>query len=349
MSSRQLQRYFDALEAQMQQDDGMNGAMDTNYQDEAASIMRLVARQARTDLEEPVGFENMVITMEAFLAVFPSITPSSKREGFATVPNVSWKDVGAHQSLREELQQAIVEPIKDPDRYSAMGITSPTGVLLWGPPGCGKTLLAKAVAAESQANFIAVKGPELLSKFVGDSEAAVRRLFARARSSVPCVIFFDELDALVPRRDDSGSEAGARVVNTLLAELDGLDSRAGIYIIAATNRPDMIDDAMLRPGRLETPLFVDLPRAEERVDILRTLVRRIPVEDPEAIVQVGRDCKGYSGADLSALLREGGNQALRRNGRTITETDIKQAMQKIVGSVSNIEKYRQMQGRFGHK
>ncbi|KAI7049811.1 hypothetical protein KC352_g45827, partial [Hortaea werneckii] len=156
-----------------------------------------------------------------------------------------------------------------------------TGVLLWGPPGCGKTILAKAVAAESRANFISIKGPELLNKFVGESEAAVRRVFVRARSSAPCVIFFDELDALVPRRDDAGSDSSARVVNTLLTELDGLADRQGIYVIAATNRPEIIDEAMLRPGRLETPLFVDLPGPEERVEILRALLRSKPILEEE--------------------------------------------------------------------
>lgn len=335
----------------MRQDDKSNGAMDVDSQSQTESIMRIVARATRPDLEEPAGFDEMALTMEAFLAVFPTITPSSKREGFATVPNVSWKDVGAHQSLREELQVAIVEPIKDPDMYATIGIDSPTGVLLWGPPGCGKTLLAKAVAAESQANFISVKGPELLSKFVGDSEAAVRRLFARARSSVPCVIFFDELDALVPRRDDSGSEAGARVVNTLLSELDGLDSRAGIYIIAATNRPDIIDDAMLRPGRLDLPLFVDLPGPNERVEILKTLIkaRHVPVEDLDKIAEIGHECEGYSGADLGALLRQAGIQTLARKSRVVSEEDTRRAMKKVVGSVRNIGDYRKLQVKFGQK
>lgn len=314
------------------------------------SRRNLIARCKMTSAPEPPGFEKFTISMTAFLAVLPGITPSSKREGFATIPNVSWEDIGALKSVREELQTAIVEPIKEPELYAAVGISAPTGVLLWGPPGCGKTLLAKAVAAESKANFISVKGPELLNKFVGESEAAVRKVFSRARSSVPCVIFFDELDALVPRRDDMGSEASARVVNTLLTELDGLEERAGIYVIAATNRPDMIDEAMLRPGRLETPLFVDLPGPAERVEILSTLLRSKPIDNLTEIVAVARDaCHGYSGADLGALVREAGNSTIRRKGKVITAEDFIQASKTVTGSVVDMSRYYKLRQRFGHR
>ena len=225
--SWQLSKYFDALKNQTLEHDTSRDSDNGSQKGVANSIYRFIDRLKRHDMPQPEGFLNERIGMNAFEAVLPSITPSSKREGFATIPDISWDDIGALRSVREELQVAIVEPIKNPGVYAAMGIDAPSGVLLWGPPGCGKTLLAKAVAAESRANFISVKGPELLNKFVGESEAAVRRLFSRARSSVPCVIFFDELDALVPRRDDQGSDASARVVNTLLTELDGLNERAG--------------------------------------------------------------------------------------------------------------------------
>ncbi|KAJ3543537.1 hypothetical protein NMY22_g3105 [Coprinellus aureogranulatus] len=212
---------------------------------------------------------------------------------------------------------SIVEPIKRPELFNAVGIQAPCGVLMWGPPGCGKTLLAKAVANESRANFMSVKGPELLNKYVGESERAVRQIFSRARASSPCVIFFDELDALVPRRDDSLSESSARVVNTLLTELDGLESRKGVYVIAATNRPDMIDPAMVRPGRLDKLLYVDLPSADERAEIVRTMTRKLPLGGSEQVRQsiealVRERCEGYSGADLASLVREAGVVALRR-------------------------------------
>ncbi|THV01438.1 AAA-domain-containing protein [Dendrothele bispora CBS 962.96] len=264
----------------------------------------------------------LCITSSDFEMALKTVQPSSKREGFATVPDVTWADVGALHETREELHMAIVQPIKRPELFSAVGIEAACGVLLWGPPGCGKTLLAKAVANESRANFISVKGPELLNKYVGESERAVRQVFSRARASSPCVVFFDELDALVPRRDDTLSESSARVVNTLLTELDGLDARKSVYVIAATNRPDMIDPAMVRPGRLDKLLYVDLPNSDERAEIVRTMMRRVPlrvsdgatIDQARSVVEtfVREKCDGYSGADLAALVREAGVIALKR-------------------------------------
>ncbi|KAF5368493.1 hypothetical protein D9758_002145 [Tetrapyrgos nigripes] len=264
----------------------------------------------------------LYITSHDFELALKTVQPSSKREGFATVPDVTWADVGALHGTREELHMAIVQPIRRPELFSAVGIEAACGVLLWGPPGCGKTLLAKAVANESRANFISVKGPELLNKYVGESERAVRQVFSRARASSPCVVFFDELDALVPRRDDNLSESSARVVNTLLTELDGLDARKSVYVIAATNRPDMIDPAMVRPGRLDKLLYVDLPNADERTEIVRTMTRKVPLRASEGenldqarlVVEtfVREKCDGYSGADLAALVREAGVNALKR-------------------------------------
>ncbi|EMR09146.1 hypothetical protein PNEG_02489 [Pneumocystis murina B123] len=255
----------------------------------------------------------MCITIDDFLEALPKIQPSSKREGFATVPDVTWADVGALESIRMEMQMAIVQPIKHPELYERVGITAPSGVLLWGPPGCGKTLLAKAVANESRANFISVRGPELLNKYVGESERAVRQVFSRARASAPCIIFFDELDAIVPRRDDSLPESSARVVNTLLTELDGLNDRRGIYVIAATNRPDIIDPAMMRPGRLDKPLFVELPSEDERYEILKTLTKKTPISSSVNLLQIAKDqrCQNFSGADLAALVREAAVLALQ--------------------------------------
>ncbi|CEH13374.1 aaa-domain-containing protein [Ceraceosorus bombacis] len=259
--------------------------------------------------------ESISITPEDFLGALASVQPSSKREGFATVPDVTWADVGALRETRDELCMAIVEPILRPELFAAVGVSASSGVLLWGPPGCGKTLVAKAVANESRANFISVKGPELLNKYVGESEKAVRQVFSRARNSSPCVIFFDELDALVPRRDSQLSEASARVVNTLLTELDGLESRKQTYVIAATNRPDMIDPAMCRPGRLDKLLYVDLPDPQERAEILRTLTTKSPLagDIDLTVVALDRRAHGFSGADLAALTREAAVTALRES------------------------------------
>jgi len=197
----------------------------------------------------PEQMEPLYVTMSDFLSAIPHVQPSSKREGFATVPDVSWNDIGALQQVRDELTLSVLEPIRNPETFHALGLSLPAGVLLYGPPGCGKTLLAKAIANESGANFISVKGPELLDKYVGESERAVRVVFERARSSSPCVVFFDELDSLCPKRgsDSGGGGVSERVVNQLLTEMDGLDSRRSVFVIAATNRPELIDPAMMRP------------------------------------------------------------------------------------------------------
>ncbi|KDQ59108.1 hypothetical protein JAAARDRAFT_33836 [Jaapia argillacea MUCL 33604] len=272
----------------------------------------------------PHQLSPLYITHPDFLSALSSIQPSSTREGFTTIPSTTYADIGALAHVREELNMAVVQPIRRPEVFRRVGVEAGCGVLMWGPPGCGKTLLAKAVANESRANFISVKGPELLNKYVGESERAVRQVFTRARASAPCVIFFDELDALVPRRDDSLSESSARVVNTLLTELDGLDSRKGVYVIAATNRPDMIDPAMCRPGRLDKLLYVDLPSPDERVEIFRTVSRKVPFarragegtgeRDVKKEVEelVREKCDGYSGADLASIVREAGVMALKR-------------------------------------
>ncbi|OJT15097.1 hypothetical protein TRAPUB_8354 [Trametes pubescens] len=298
---------------------------DASRQTAASSIIHFL--RAHPDPLTEAQLAPLCITYSDFTLALQHVQPSSKREGFATVPDVTWADIGALHGTREELHMAIVQPIRRPELFSAVGIVAACGVLLWGPPGCGKTLLAKAVANESRANFISVKGPELLNKYVGESERAVRQVFSRARASSPCVIFFDELDALVPRRDDSMSESSARVVNTLLTELDGLDARKSVYVIAATNRPDMIDPAMCRPGRLDKLLYVDLPTPTERAEIIRKMTRKVPMGGENSGMQeaieilVRERCEGYSGADLAALVREAGVAALKRALGALDEMD----------------------------
>jgi ribosome biogenesis ATPase len=259
--------------------------------------------------------EPLFVTMSDFLEAIPHVQPSSKREGFATIPDVSWENIGALQGIREELSLSVLEPITHPEKFTALGLPLPAGVLLYGPPGCGKTLLAKAIANESGANFISVKGPELLDKYVGESERAVRQVFERARSSSPCIVFFDELDSLCPKRgsDSGGGGVSERVVNQLLTEMDGLESRRSVFVIAATNRPELIDPAMLRPGRLDKLLYVPLPTPEDRVSILKALAKKVQLGsdvDLEAIA-CSKRADGYSGADCAALLREAGLAVLR--------------------------------------
>jgi ribosome biogenesis ATPase len=343
-----IKRYLDILKSNSGEEMEMeieNDEGDDIISPKVRELRRLITHAK----ENPIGeeTETVLVSNADFFTALPKIQPSSKREGFATIPDTTWADIGALGGIREELTTAIVEPIKNPEIYAQVGITAPTGVLLWGPPGCGKTLLAKAVANESRANFISVKGPELLNKFVGESERAVRQVFVRARSSIPCVIFFDELDALVPRRDDTLSEASARVVNTLLTELDGLgSSRQGIYVIAATNRPDIIDPAMLRPGRLETLLFVNLPSPLERVDILQTLLRKLPIEFNEDMRRLAEECEGYSGADLGSLLRRAGYSAIKRRD-TIRLEDFVTAKSFIRPSVTDMKKYERLKRDWG--
>lgn len=339
--SAAIKRFLETLKAQANEMD-----VDGVLSQASAKVLEL-RRLIKLAKQPSLGVaETIFITIDDFLTALPKIQPSSKREGFATVPETTWADIGALRPVREELLTAIVEPIRNPEKYERVGITAPTGVLLWGPPGCGKTLLAKAVANESKANFISVKGPELLNKYVGESERAVRQVFVRARSSIPCVIFFDELDALVPKRDDALSESSARVVNTLLTELDGLNSRQGIYVVAATNRPDIIDPAMLRPGRLETLLFVDLPGEDERVEILQTLSRNLSIPFTDAIAEIARSCHGFSGADLESLLRRAGYAAIKRND-DIKHEDFISAKGKVRASVSDRKKYIRLKEQWG--
>ena len=338
--SAAIKRFLSTLKAAASE---MDIDSDPSISSKVLDLRRLIKRAKESSMEEASA---IAITSDDFTTALPKIQPSSKREGFATIPDTTWADIGALRPVREELLTAIVEPIRHPEKYARVGITAPTGVLLWGPPGCGKTLLAKAVANESRANFISVKGPELLNKYVGESERAVRQVFVRARSSIPCVIFFDELDALVPKRDDTVSESSARVVNTLLTELDGLSNREGIYVIAATNRPDIIDPAMLRPGRLETLLFVDLPGEEERAEILQTLARNLGISFSPAIADVARRCRGFSGADLESLLRRAGYAAIKREDDIKLE-DFEKAEDSVRPSVGDRRKYDRLKMLWG--
>ncbi|NXB70590.1 NVL protein, partial [Donacobius atricapilla] len=286
----------------------------TDILDELQRLLDLLKEQAPLPEEQ---LQKLCIEMNDFIVALSSVQPSAKREGFVTIPDVTWADIGALEDVREELTMAILAPVRNPEQFKALGLTTPAGVLLAGPPGCGKTLLAKAVANESGLNFISVKGPELLNMYVGESERAVRQVFQRARNSAPCVIFFDEVDALCPRRSDRESGASVRVVNQLLTEMDGLENRQQVFIMAATNRPDIIDPAILRPGRLDKTLYVGLPPPEDRLAILKTITKdgtRPPLDSDVSLEEIAysQHCDCYTGADLSALVREASICALRQ-------------------------------------
>ncbi|NWV84177.1 NVL protein, partial [Dasyornis broadbenti] len=288
--------------------------IETDILDELQRLLDLLKEQ---DPLPEKQLQKLCIEMNDFIVALSSVQPSAKREGFVTIPDVTWADIGALEDVREELTMAILAPVRNPEQFKALGLTTPAGVLLAGPPGCGKTLLAKAVANESGLNFISVKGPELLNMYVGESERAVRQVFQRARNSAPCVIFFDEVDALCPRRSDREVRASVRVVNQLLTEMDGLENRQQVFIMAATNRPDIIDPAILRPGRLDKTLYVGLPPPEDRLAILKTITKdgtRPPLDTDVSLEEIAysQHCDCYTGADLSALVREASICALRQ-------------------------------------
>lgn len=284
-----------------------------------ASKLRAIMSILRSDSESLAEklTEEKHMRVEDFQMALNAYVPCAKREGFASVPSVTWHDVGALKGVQEELQRMIVWPVKYKDLYDKNKFSSSSGVLLWGPKGCGKTLLAKAVANESGINFLSVKGPELLNMFVGESERSVRRVFERAKNSAPCVILFDELDALcAPRSNSSGNAAADRVVNTLLTEMDGVGPKKQIFVMGTTNRIENIDSAMLRPGRLEERIFVGLPTPEGRVDILKALTKNgtepklASDVDLEAVAQ-DHHCDGFSGADLASLVRRASDAAIK--------------------------------------
>ncbi|XP_047190727.1 nuclear valosin-containing protein-like isoform X2 [Scophthalmus maximus] len=284
--------------------------------DEQGELWHLLNLLKSIDSLSEEQLAGLSILMSDFQTSLSSIQPSAKREGFATVPDVTWENVGALQDIREELTMAILAPVRSPEQFKALGLSAPSGVLLAGPPGCGKTLLAKAVANESGLNFISVKGPELLNMYVGESERAVRQVFQRGRNSAPCVIFFDEIDALCPRRSGHESGSSVRVVNQLLTEMDGLETRRQVFIMAATNRPDIIDPAILRPGRLDKTLYVGLPPPADRHAILLTITKggtKPQLEQDVSLEEIAFDerCDCFTGADLTALVREASVNALR--------------------------------------
>ncbi|KAK9501208.1 hypothetical protein O3M35_002278 [Rhynocoris fuscipes] len=315
--------------------------------------------------------DNVCIEMDDILNALKSVQPSAKREGFATVPDVSWNDIGSLKEVKDKLDISIMIPVKYPALFERIGVRAPSGVLLYGPPGCGKTLVAKAVANEANINFISVKGPELLNMYVGESERAVRQCFQRARNSQPCVIFFDEIDALCPRRSDSTEgSVSSRVVNQVLTEMDGVEDRQGVFLMAATNRPDMVDPAVLRPGRLDKLVYVGLPNPEDRVDILRAITKggtKPKFSDDITLEEIGLkdECTGYSGADLAALVREASVLALteyvkkeKQEDRDGGEPDILvsqhhfiKAFEQIKPSVSEVDhlRYKQFHSMYGSK
>jgi len=285
-----------------------------------AALQQIREKMDLIDLEdENIDAEvlnSLAVTMENFRFAMGKSTPSAIRETVVEVPNVTWDDVGGLENVKKELQELVQYPVEHPEKFLKFGMQPSRGVLFYGPPGCGKTLLAKAIANECQANFISIKGPELLTMWFGESEANVRDIFDKARSAAPCVLFFDELDSIAKARGGSVGDAGGaadRVINQILTEMDGMGSKKNVFIIGATNRPDIIDPAILRPGRLDQLIYIPLPDDGSRRSILKANLRKTPVAKEVDLQYMAKMTKGFSGADLTEICQRACKLAIREN------------------------------------
>ncbi len=271
----------------------------------------------------PEVLENLTVTRDDFLNALKRVQPSAMREVMVEVPNIGWADIGGADEAQLKLKEGIELPLKNPDAFRRLGIRPAKGFLLYGPPGTGKTLLAKAVAKESEANFISIKSSDLLSKWYGESEQQISRLFQRARQVAPCVIFIDEIDSLVPARGSSGNEpqVTSRVVNTILAEMDGMEELASVVLVGATNRPTLIDPALLRPGRLDELIYVGTPDAAGRTHILGIHTKKMPLAKDVDLADIARQTERFTGADLEDVVRRAGLVAIRKHGAGAKKVD----------------------------
>jgi len=281
--------------------------------------------------------EQIKVTREDFANALRIVQPSALREVILEIPNVRWEDVGDLEQVKQELREAVEWPLKYPDVFKRLGIRPPRGILLYGPPGTGKTLLAKAVATESEANFISVKGPEVLSKWVGESEKAIREIFRKARETAPCIVFFDELDAIAPRRG-MHTDAGVtdRIVNQILTEMDGIQILKGVVVIGATNRPDILDPALLRPGRFDRVMYVPPPDERGRYQIFQIHTREMPLDDDVDLRKLAEMTEGYTGADIEAVCREAALTAAREdlNIKKVSMRHFLAALEKVKPSIT---------------
>jgi transitional endoplasmic reticulum ATPase len=271
------------------------------------------------------------VSMEDFTIALALIRPSALREVFVERPNVHWNDVGGLEYVKEQLREAIEMPIKNPEAFEKIGIRPIKGILLVGAPGTGKTMLAKAVATEREANFISIKGPELLNKYVGESEKAVRELFRKARMAAPCIIFIDEIDSIAAVRDSDSNDSmvGERVVDTLLTEMDGLHETKSVFVLAATNRPDAIDPAIMRPGRFDKIIEIPMPDESTRIAIFKVHTRKMPLGKDVSPDLLGKLSENYTGAEIENVVREAGMNAIRAKREIVTKSDFEKALDEV--------------------
>lgn len=290
--------------------------------------------------------QKLKVTADDFDYALHMVQPSAMREVMIEIPKVKWEDVGGLLDVKESLKEAVEWPLQNPESFKKMGIRPARGILMYGPPGCGKTMIAKAVANEAGANFISIKGPEIFSKYVGDSEKHIREIFRRARQVAPAIVFIDEIDAIAPRRGtDIGSHVTEQVVSQLLTEMSGLEDLTGVVVLAATNRPDIMDPALLRPGRFDRMIYVPAPDEKTREQILKVHTKDMPLVSVD-LKKLADKTDKYSGADLEALVREAGMIALRENIKSdeVTKEHFEKALQKIKPSISDdiFKKYQKV-------
>ncbi len=280
--------------------------------------------------------EKLKVTKDDFDYALRIVQPSAMREVLIEIPKVKWSDVGGLDEVKDALKEAVEWPLKNPDSFKRLGVKPPHGILLYGPPGCGKTHIVRALANEAGTNFIAIKGPELLSKWVGESEQHVRDIFRRARQVAPAIIFFDEMDSLAPKRGmDAGSRVTEQVVSQILTEMSGLEELEGVVVIAATNRPDILDPALLRPGRFDRLIYVPAPDEKTRLEILKVHTKDMPLKTV-SLEKLAKATEGYSGADLEGLVREAAMFALRENAKAkeVIMKNFDHALKKIKPSIT---------------
>ena len=307
------------------------------------------------DLDKPIPTEilqKMEVKMNDFRDAHKAIEPSALREVLIEIPKVKWEDISGLEEVKQRLKEAVEWPLTDPQMFKKLGIRPPRGILLYGPPGTGKTMLAKAVATESNANFLSIKGPEVFSKWVGESEKAVREIFKKAKQSAPSIIFLDEIDALAPRRGMyEGSRVTETVVNQLLTSMDGLERMSDVVIIGATNRPDILDSSLLRPGRFDELIMVGQPDKEARKEIYSIHTKDMPLEKDVDIEELAEMSEGYVGADIEAICREAAMIALRENRETkkVKREHFMKALEKVHPSVDDemIEYYKEIANKLG--
>ena len=289
-----------------------------------------------SEIISPEVLEKLIVTTEDFQEAFKEIIPTAMREFYVEVPLLGWNKIGGLKDLKKKLQDNVILAIKHPEWFKKAGVKPTRGVLLYGPSGCGKTLLARTIATESGANFITVRGPEVLSKWVGESEKAVREIFRKAKSAAPCIVFFDEIDSIGMSRSTGTEDMGDRVLSQLLTEMDSIYNEGDIFIIAASNRPDLIDSSLIRPGRIDLTIFVRPPDEQSREDILRIITNKMSIAEKISLKNIAQKTEGFSGADLEALCREAAISAFNRKQKSfiVTNQDFQNALVNVKPSIN---------------